>query len=183
MARVRTALACALLLAGGAVPVGGQPVLEPDDPAAFLARLAGEWTVVSEAIPGPGQEPVRSDSREAARLIGDRWLVAEGSGTARGRAFTSILTVGYDPHRKRFVATWIDSMQTHLWLYEGTLDESGTVLTLDTEGPILGDPSRTTRYRETIEIVAANHKRMTSRILGPNGEWFEFARSDYRRSP
>jgi hypothetical protein len=182
MARVRTTVACALLLAGGAVPAGGQPAVGPNDPAAFLARLAGDWSVLSEAIPGPGQEPVRGESREVARLIGGRWLVAEGSGTVRGRPFTSILTVGYDAHRERFVATWIDSMQTHLWLYEGTLDDAGTVLTLDTEGPILGDPSRRTRYRETIEIVAANHKRMTSRILGPNGEWFEFARSDYRRT-
>lgn len=27
-------------------------------------------------------------------------------------------------------------MMTHLWIYEGSLDQAGRVLTLDTEGPI-----------------------------------------------
>ena len=33
-----------------------------------------------------------------------------------------IMTLGYDPQKKRFVGTLIGSMMTHLWVYDGALD-------------------------------------------------------------
>lgn len=47
---------------------------------------------------------------------------------------TTIMTIGYDPHRQRFVGTFVASMMTHLWMYEGALDDGERVLTLETEG-------------------------------------------------
>lgn len=152
------------------------------DPADFLERMAGEWQVVSEATLGPGQEPIRTRISVTARLIGDQWIVAEGSGEAGGREFTWIFTLGYNPAEKQFVGTWVDSNQSHLWTYTGALDDDGTTLTLETEGPIMGDPSTTAQYREFIEVKDADHHVMRSQILGPDGEWFEFATADYRRS-
>jgi hypothetical protein len=178
-----SALAAVIALAAGAFTAGVSPGPQPHDPTDFLRQLEGDWLVVTEATLGPGQEPIRSESRKAARMVG-RWLVAESEGiAANGRPFTSILTLGYDPHEERFVGTWIDSMQAHMWSYHGTLDEPGTVLTLATEGPILGDPTRIAQYRELIEVVDADHALIRSMILGPDGEWFEFARAEHRRDP
>lgn len=174
-------IGAALVMVAGATTTGEPPSRPSDDAAAFLQQLAGEWSVVAEATLGPGQEPIRRESREVGRLLEGRWLVAESSGAVGDRSFTSILTLGYDPAEERFVGTWISSMQSHLWSYTGTLDDSGTVLTLQTEGPILGDPTTTAQYRESIEIHDADHKVMRSWILGPDGEWFEFSRAEYRR--
>lgn len=69
-----------------------------------------------------------------------------------------------------------------MWQYTGALDHFGTVLTLETEGPIMGDPTRTAQYPEIIEVEDADHKVMRSLILGPDGEWFEFSRAEYRRN-
>jgi hypothetical protein len=179
---VKAAIVAALAFVGVASTAGERAGAQREEPIDFLHRLAGEWSVVAEATLGPGQEPVRTESREVARLLGGKWLVAESTRSVRGQLFTSILTLGYDPFNERFVGTWIDSMQTHLWSYTGMLDDSRTVLMLETEGPILGDPTRTAQYREVIEIVAADHKVMRSMILGPDGKWFEFARAEYRRS-
>ena len=52
-----------------------------------------------------------------------------------GGPATTLMTLGYDPEKKRFVGTWIGSMMTHLWIYDGALDAAGKVLTLDAEGP------------------------------------------------
>jgi hypothetical protein len=150
------------------------------DPDTFVHGLAGEWSVATQTVLGPGQEPIRSESRESARMVGN-WLVAESVGDAGGRPFTAILTLGWDPHEERFVATWIDGVQRHLWHYSGALDESGATLTLETEGPFMGDRSRTARYRVLIEALAPDRKVMRSEILGPHGEWFEFSRAEYQR--
>ncbi len=177
----KAAVGSALVMLGAAWPTGGPSGVE--DPTAFLEKLVGEWSVVAEATLGPGQEPVQLESVEVARLLGQRWLVAENVGsTPGGRPVTSILTLGYDSFHERFVGTYISSMQTHLWSYSGQLDDTGTILTLETEGPILGDPTKVTSYREVIEVVSADRKVMRSMILGPDGEWFEFARAEYRRT-
>lgn len=182
MSFAKTAVLAALVTLGAATTAGETPGDPSVDPTDFLRRLAGEWSVVAEAFPGPGQEPVRTESREVARMLGGTWLVAESTGSAAdGDSTTSILTLGYDAHEERFVGTFISSRQTHLWSYVGELDDSGTTLTLETEGPILGDPTRTTRYRDVIEIIDDDHRVMRSMILGPDGEWFRFARAEYRR--
>lgn len=45
-------------------------------------------------------------------------------------------------------------MMAHLWLYRGSLDASGNVLTLDTEGPASSGPGNLARYRNVIEFLA-----------------------------
>lgn len=176
---------CATTAAGTVAGLGPRdgPMDGPRDrdPAAFLQQLAGEWSVVSEAVLGPGQDPIRTESREVARFLGGRWLVAESTATVRGQPSTSILTLGYDAVGERFVGTWISSMQAHLWSHTGHLNEAGDILTLETEGPIMGDPTTSARYREFIEVHGTDGKVIRSQILGPDGEWFEFSRAEYRR--
>jgi len=178
---LRTGPLLGLILVGVAAAAVGAPELQAQDQAAFLEQLAGEWEGDAEATLGPGQDPVRYESRESARLIGN-WLVAESRGTtSAGVPFTGILTLGYDPAREEFVATWIDSAQTHLWSYAGTLDERGTTLALETEGPIMGNPTTSTQYRVILQVEDDDHKVMRSLILGPDGQWFEFSRVKFRR--
>jgi hypothetical protein len=162
------------------IAVAEAATAQSPDPDAFVHRLAGEWSLVTHTVLGPDQEPVRSEGQENARMVGS-WLVAESAGDAGGRPFTGILTLGWNPHRERFVATWIDGVQRHLWQYTGALDQAGSILTLETEGPFMGDPSQTARYRILIEAPAQDRKVMRSQILGPSGEWFEFSRSEYHR--
>jgi len=181
MQLARMTVTGALALAGAVGPTAEPGNAQTLQPTTFLETLAGEWAVVSEAKLGPGQDPVRNESREVARMIAGTWLVAESTGTSRGAPFTSILTLGYDPSEGHFVGTWISGRQTHMWSYTGSLDASGTSLTLETEGPVMGNPERTARYREVIEIEGSDGKVMRSMILGPHGEWFEFQRAEYRR--
>jgi hypothetical protein len=170
-----------LALIGGTGSAAGQGSGQALEPVEFLAALVGEWSVISEATLGPGKETVRYESREVARMIGGKWLVAESTGVAGGAPFTSILTLGYDPFEERFVGTWISGRQTHMWSYTGTFDASASSVTLETEGPVMGNPEKTARYREVIGIESSSKKVMRSMILGPNGEWFEFQRAEYRR--
>ena len=60
---------------------------------------------------------------------------------------TTIMTLGYDPQKERFVGTFVASMMTHMWHYNGSLDAAEKVLTLDTEGPEHERPRR--RWRST----------------------------------
>jgi hypothetical protein len=82
----------------------------------WLQQMAGTWTYESEVLMGPDKPPIKSSGTEVVRAIGDFWILAEGQGTMPdGEPATMVITAGYDPELKKFVATWFGSMMTKLW--------------------------------------------------------------------
>lgn len=69
------------------------------------------------------------------------------------------------------VGTWIDSFPTTLRSYVEHLDGARHGLTPEAEGPTLGDPGKTTRYRDRIELVSADERRRVSSALGEDATW------------
>ena len=148
----------------------------------WLRRLVGEWTFEGEARMGPGQPSVKYTGTESARSLMGAWTVIEGRGDQPGGGTSSsLMTLGYDVVRERFVGTFVTGMMTHLWIYEGDLDEAANRLTLDTEGPSFTTQGQMVKYEDFIELLDDDHRVMTSRFLGDDGEWHEFMPVDYRR--
>lgn len=153
----------------------------PSEAHAWLQQLVGEWDVIAEAAMEPGGEPMRLEITERVRAIGDLWILAEGQANFDGTPFTSLLTLGYDLQQEAFVGTWVDTFQTHMWVYRGSLDAARRVLTLEAEGPAFEDPNRTAHYRDVLELLSPDHKQLNSSILGDDGQWVHYMRADYRR--
>jgi hypothetical protein len=147
----------------------------------WLQQLVGEWSCTMETFMDPDAEPERFESQEQVRSLGDVWILAEGEADFGGMSFRSILTLGYDPKQKAFVGTWIDTLQTHLWTYTGQLDAARKVLTLEAKGPAHDDPEKVQEYRDAIEILGPDHRRLTSSALGEDGKWTTFMKADYHR--
>ena len=129
---------------------------EPQREHQRLHRLVGEWTYETEAPGAPGQPAAKMTGTESIRSVGGVWILAEGNGEMPGAGpVTSLMTLGYDPEKKRFVGTWIGLMMTHLWVYNGELDgPAQRVLTLDTEGPSMAGDGRMQRYQDVIELTS-----------------------------
>lgn len=148
----------------------------------WLQKLVGEWTCEMDCSMGPDQPRQKLSGSESVRSIGGLWVQTEGRGEmADGSPSTTVMTLGYDPQKQRFVGTFIASMMTYLWLYEGRLDASGRVLTLDSEGPsFVGDGSMA-KYQDIIEWRSDDHRLLISQVPGPDGRWQEFMTAHYRR--
>jgi hypothetical protein len=148
----------------------------------WLQKLVGDWTFEAECMMGPGEPPVKTRSSNTARSLGGLWTMVEGEGESPdGTLVKSIITLGYDPDKKRFVGSFVASCMTHLWIYDGQLDESGKVLTLDTEGPNFSGDGSLSKYQDIVEIVDDNHWILRSRSLGADGKWVQFMEGHYRR--
>ncbi len=146
----------------------------------WLRRLVGEWTFEGEASMAPGEPAEKFSGTESVRSLEGVWTVCEGRDESG--ASSSLMTLGYDPARERFVGTYVTGMMTYLWLYDGELDADGKRLLLNAEGPSLTTEGQTGKYRDTIELVSDDHRVMTSTFLFDDGEWREFMRVDYRRT-
>ena len=155
---------------------------EPQKEHQWLLRLVGEWTYETEAIVQPGKPPEKFAGTESVRSLGSVWVLCEGWGEMPGGGTaTTIMTLGYDPVNKRFVGTFIGSMMTNLWVYDGELDPAAKVLTLDSEGPSFTTEGKMAKYRDVIEIKTDDHRVLTSNFLGDEGEWHHFMTANYRR--
>jgi hypothetical protein len=113
-----------------------------------------------------------STGKETVRMVGNLWMVAESQVEISGMGqINAILTVGFDPTKNKFVGTWIGSPMTNLFVYEGDLDETRTILPLTTTGPKMMDPTKTATYQDVIEIKSSTERLFWSQMLGEDGQW------------
>ena len=156
---------------------------EPQKEHEWLQKLAGEWTFEGEMTMEQGKPPEKFRGTESVRSLGGLWILAEGrSEMPDGSPVTTILTLGYEVPKERFVGTFVASMESHLWLYEGALDEAERVLTLNTEGPNMAAGGKLARFKDVMEIKSDDHRILTSHILSDDGTWHKFMTIHYRRA-
>jgi len=156
---------------------------QPEKEHGWLQKLVGEWVYQGEALE-PGKPLWKFEGRAVVRSVGGFWIIAEETGDMPGGGpaqMQMITTLGFNPRTGRFVGTWIGSMMGHLWVYEGFLDESQRVLTLDSEGPSMTEEGKMAKYRDLIEIESDDRRVLRGNFLGADGKWQEMMSSHYRR--
>ena len=154
----------------------------PTEEHRWLQRMLGEWTSEAECVMGPGQPSITMRGRETVRSLGDAWVIGDGEGEMPdGGTGRTVITLGYDPEKRQFVGSFIGSMMTMMWVYEGRLDAARKVLTLDSHGPDHGTPDRTALYQDIIEMTSPDQRIMMSRMQDKDGNWQHVMSARYRR--
>jgi hypothetical protein len=155
----------------------------PAEPLAehrWLHRLLGNWRFEHEFQNEDGT-PGMWTGTESVVPFGDVWVRCEGeSVTPGGTPMRSLMTLGFNPATNRYVGTWIGTVMTHQWVYDGQVE--GESLLLDSYGPDMEDPSVTQLYRDVIEWVDDGHRRLRAMVQQADGSWNEFMVTDYYRT-
>jgi hypothetical protein len=154
---------------------------EPTKEHEWLQKFVGEWTYETEASTGPDKPAEKISGSESVRSLGGLWIVGEGTGRDPdgGGEATTLVTVGYDPQKKRYVGSWIGSMMPQLWVYDGWVE--GNSLILESEGPDFVVEGKIGKYRDVTTFEGSDHRTATSYALGDNGEWKAFMTVKYLR--
>jgi len=123
-----------------AVPALAQmpPMPQPGPEHEMLKKDVGTWDATVEAFMAPGAPPSVSKGTETLSMMGGFWLLSEFKSEMMGQPFEGRGTTGYDPAKKKFVGTWVDTMAPGYYTVEGTYDAAKKTLTEIMEGP---DPS------------------------------------------
>jgi hypothetical protein len=157
--------------------------VDPTREHQWLQKWVGEWTYETEASMEEGKPPQKFTGTERVRAIGDIYIQGEGSSTMPdGSPVTTQITLGYDPAKKRFVGSWLGTMMSHFWVYEGELSADGKTLTLSSEGPSMtGEEGKYQTYRDTYEFKSDDLRTLTATVQGADGAWTQFMQMDYHR--
>jgi hypothetical protein len=150
-------------------------------------QLVGDWEIAGMKIDGSeisvaetaDAKPIGTEKFES---FGSTWVTAEGLFVAPGGFEMKYkMTVGFDPAKKKFVGSWICDQMPDLWVYEGSVDEAGTTLTLEAEGPNPSAGGKLAKFRDCIEMKDKDNRIHRSMIQGEDGNWTTFATAHYRR--
>ena len=148
--------------------------VEPTAEHLWLQQFLGEWE--SEAGEGGcGAGTINF------RPLGQAWVVGDGvMDMGADKGYTQI-TLGFNPDAGRFVGSWVGSMMTHHWVYDGYLDEAKKVLSLESTGPSWTEPGKMIPYKDVITVISDDHHTLTGNLKNADGEWEQFMITHYRR--
>jgi hypothetical protein len=156
--------------------------VEPREQHHWLHKLIGDWTCESECSMGPDKPREKFKGSETVRSLGGIWVVAEGTGEMPGGdVAATMMTLGYDLKKERFVGTWIGSPMAFMWVYDGELDAAKKKLSLHADGPDFVNEGKMAKYKDVIEFISDDHRTLTAHVLAEDGKWHEFMTAHYQR--
>jgi hypothetical protein len=138
-----------------ATPSAGHKALEP---------VVGTWDAKMTMWMAPGAPPQESTGTgENKWVLGGRFVEQRYEGNFMGQPFSGVGYTGYDNFKKKYVATWMDTMGTMIMVSQG--DAAGKTLTMSStiDDVITG---KSTAVKSEIKIVDADHHTME--MWGPD---------------
>lgn len=126
---------------------GGPPIPKPTAEHKILAADEGTWDATIKAyMAGPDAEPTVSKGVEVNTVMpGGLWVLSKFQGDFGGTSFEGHGQFGYDPLKKQYVGSWIDSMNPTLSILEGTYDAKTRTMTYVGDGV---DPGTKAKYTQ-----------------------------------
>lgn len=156
--------------------LSAQPPSAPPEMEIFKHEV-GEWDVEIKAWEGPG-EPKITKGSESNRMMGDFWLIGDFKGKLFGFDFLGHGTYTYDPEKKKYIGTWMDSLGPAVMHTEGTYDKEKKTLTM------VGDamaPTGEMAPHILTSVFGDNKKTMTMEIKQKDGTKFKMLEFSYTK--
>jgi hypothetical protein len=152
----------AALAAPALAQMPGPP--QPGPEHEMLKKDVGVWDATVEMLV-PGAPPEVSKGTETVTMLGAFWQIAEFKSQMFGQPFEGRGTTGYDPAKKKFVGTWVDTISTGISTVEAAYDPATKTMTGTMEGP--GPTGEVTKTKETTVWTDADTRVFT--MYAPDG--------------
>jgi hypothetical protein len=154
---------------------------KPGPEHAKLKAVAGTWDVECTYFMAPDQPPMQTKARETVTMLGEFWSIGRFESNMMGMPFIGVATVGYDPARGKWVASWVDTFTPNFFAFEGDYDAAGRVLEMSGPGgDMMGGGM--INYRTTEEMLDADTRKFEMFRETPGGGWAKIFSYVYRRA-
>lgn len=161
-------------------PQAMPPLPKPGPEHEILKKDQGTWDATVESWMAPGAPPTTSKGVETRTLgPGGLWLLSEFKGDFMGTPFQGHGVMGYDPNKKKYVGTWVDSMSSGLALTEAIYDPAKKTMTGWMEGPDMS--GKVSKMKEVTEYKDADTQVFTMYNVGADGKEATAMKITYKR--
>ncbi len=149
----------------------------------WLQTFVGEWKSVADMQMEPDGPVEHMEGTEHVRSMGGIWIVGEGrTPMPDGAEASTLLTLGFDPASGRFRGSWIGTMMTYMWVYDGTLDSATDTLILESTGPDCGGNGQMRVFQDRHRFLTPDHRVMSTHQQVADGSWPQLMEVHYHRT-
>ncbi|MGD9636074.1 MAG: DUF1579 domain-containing protein [Pirellulales bacterium] len=148
---------------------------------ALLKEGVSTWDATMKMYEASGEEPTVAKATETVELMpGGMWVLSKFESEFAGMPFTGRGVTGYDPWKKKYVGTWIDSMSPSLMISEGEYDPATKTATSYAEGraPVSGE---IIKYKQVSRTIDANTRTFEMYRPEKDGEFVKMMEIEYKR--
>lgn len=172
----------AFLLSAAFAPLAAYAQVPQDEAHKHLATEVGVWDATVQMWPAADAKPMESKAVETNEMFGDFWLLSKFETDFGGMKYAGRMQLGYDPQKKKYVGTWIDTMSPYLSTMEGTYDEKTKTSTMLATGvdAMTGKVSKS-KMVTRIENEDSKVFEMFMPVEGKEGEWWKSMEVKYTR--
>jgi hypothetical protein len=158
-------------LAWAAARQEGMPEMpKPQKEHEFLKQFEGTWDSTISFRMAADQKWMEEKGTETNRVVGGFWLLSESKGSMMGAPFTGVGQTGYDPYKKKYVSTWIDSFTPCLSVGEGSMEGNVLITRISGTDCETGKPCTMTM---TQEFKDKDTLHWSMKMSGKDGKEFE----------
>lgn len=157
-----------------------QELATPGSPHKLLEEMAGSWSVTSRWWMDPNEPPMESTGSSEQKMILDgRFLQQEFTGNMMGSPFAGIGFNGFNNHTGKFVSTWMDTMGTGIYYFEGSAGSDGKTITqtCNYDDPVRG----LLNWRSVTRIVDHDHLEFEMYTTDSSGNEGKMGEMTYTR--
>jgi hypothetical protein len=134
-----------VLVALGVAPAAGQAPAKPGPEHEKLQKFEGDWDATVSL--GGGESKATCTYKLG---LGGFWLQSHFKADFGGMPFEGRSLTGYDPHKKKYVSTWADSMEPQLTVMEGKFADDGKSYT--ETGESVGRDGKTQKLKSVYDF-------------------------------
>ena len=154
----------------------GPPSAQPGPAHAELKKVAGTWDAVMKMAGAPEPMPGVATYKMG---LGGLWLVSDFKMDVPDFKFEGHGLDGYDQHKKKYVAVWVDSMSSAPMFMEGTYDEKTKTQTMTGEGP--GHDGKLQKFKTVTRTKDDDHFQFEMLMVAADGKETSAFTIDYTR--
>jgi hypothetical protein len=158
----------------------GRDIPEPAREHQLLRAHVGRWRVDCTYFLNPAHPPVKTTAIETIEMLGDFWCRSHFVGQMDDFVLEGSATMGYEPHRGKWVSTWIDNGSPVLFTFEGELDEETGTLEMTGTGPNPMTGEATT-FRSVETVLDPEQRRFDMYITLETGDEMQMFSYVYTR--
>jgi hypothetical protein len=155
-----------------------QPPPKPGPEHEVFKKDVGTWDATVEMMMPP--EPPSKGTETNVLGPGGLWLISDfKADTMMGAPFQGHGVSGWDPAKKKYVGTWVDSMSTSILVSEGTYDPATKTSTGTIEGP--GPDGKPMKIKAVTQYKDNDTRVFTMYMKGSDGKEAPSMRISYKR--
>ena len=125
-----------------------------------LKIMAGEWVSAIKMIdPASGKTHASTGSMKGKVDLDGFFLISQFKGSIGELPYEGRSITGYDPHKKKYIGVWVDSMGPGVYQTVGEWDKAGKVYNEKMEGP--GPEGEPMHFRSVTTVDDEDHMTFT----------------------